>query len=160
MAYCAIALWLDNCVLLVKACRQGHKQLWGRVGGGNNDAKRVSCDIHGSKQAISNVAEKYTSGIAKILTAPRLGETLKAKYNFLLYLYNFFIVAPCILITIKFLSLTNAPLYYTCKMLKYTVKISHVCFYMFQSIWTIIREPMPNLAKVTILWRYSVKIRR
>ena len=33
-------------------------------------------------------------------------------------------------------------------MLKYTVKISHDCSYMFRSIWTIIREPMPNLAKV------------
>jgi hypothetical protein len=36
--------------------------------------------------------------------------------------------------------------------LKCTVKISHDCSYMFRSIWTIIREPMPNLAKVTILW--------
>jgi len=55
------------------------------------------------------------------------------------------------LITLKFLSPTNAPLYYTYKMLKYTVKISHDCsLYMFQSTWTIIREPMPNLAKVTI----------
>ena len=43
----------------------------------------------------------------------------------------------------KFLSPTNAPLYYTYKMLKYTVKISHDCSYMFRSIWTIIREPMP-----------------
>ena len=59
-----------------------------------------------------------------------------------------------------FLSPTNALLYYTYKMLKYTVKISHDCSYMFRSIWTIIREPMPNLAKVTILCRYSVKIRR
>jgi hypothetical protein len=42
-------------------------------------------------------------------------------------------------------------------MLKYTVKISHDCSYMFRSIWTIIREPMPNLAKVTILCSYSVK---
>jgi hypothetical protein len=47
----------------------------------------------------------------------------------------FFIVAPCILITLK-LSPTNAPLYYTYKMLKYTVKISHDCSYMFQSRWT------------------------
>jgi hypothetical protein len=38
----------------------------------------------------------------------------------------------------KFLSPTNAPLYYTYKMLKYTVKISHDCSYMFRSIWTII----------------------
>ena len=59
-----------------------------------------------------------------------------------------------------FLSPTNALLYYIYKMLKYTVKISHDCSYMFQSIWTIIREPMPNLAKVTILCKYSVKIRR
>ena len=59
-----------------------------------------------------------------------------------------------------FLSPTNALLYYTYKLLKYTVKISHDCSYMFRSIWTIIREPMPNFAKVTILWRYSVKIRR
>ena len=72
----------------------------------------------------------------------------------------FFIVAQCILITLKFLSPTNAPLYYTYKMLKYTVKISHDCSYMFRSTWTIVREPMPNLAKVTVLWRYSVKIRR
>jgi hypothetical protein len=57
-------------------------------------------------------------------------------------------------IFLKFLSPTNAPLYYTYKMLKYTVEISHDCSYMFRSIWTIIREPMPNLAKVTILWRY------
>jgi len=31
---------------------------------------------------------------------------------------------------------------------------------MFRSTWTIIWEPIPNLAKVTILWKYSVKIRR
>jgi hypothetical protein len=74
--------------------------------------------------------------------------------------YIVFIVAPCILIALKFLSPTNAPLNYTYKMLKYTVKISHDRSYMFRSIWTIIREPMPNLAKVTILCRYSVKIRR
>ena len=62
--------------------------------------------------------------------------------------------------TLMFLSPTNALLYYTYKMLKYTVKISHDCSYMFRSTWAIIREPMPNLAKVTILCRYSVKIRR
>lgn len=93
MAYCATALWVDNCVLLVKACRQGHKQLWGRVGGGNSDAQRVCCDIRGSKHAISNVAEKSTSGIAKILTAPRLGATLKAKYNFFITYIQMKIVA-------------------------------------------------------------------
>ena len=64
-----------------------------------------------------------------------------------------FIVAPYILKTLKLLSPTNALLYYTYKMLKYTVKTSHDCSYMFLSTWTIIREPMPNLAKVTILWR-------
>jgi hypothetical protein len=61
---------------------------------------------------------------------------------------------------LKFLSPTNAPLYYTYKMLKCTLKISHDCSYTFRSIWTIIREPMLNLAKVTILCWYSVKIRR
>jgi hypothetical protein len=50
--------------------------------------------------------------------------------------------------------------YYTYKMLKYTVKISHDCSYMFRSIWTIIREPMPSLAKVTILCKKKKKIRR
>jgi hypothetical protein len=82
---------------------------------------------------------------------------MKVKSNVILI---FFIVAPCILITLKFLSPTNAPLCYTYKMLKYTVKIYHDCSYMFRSIWTINREPMLNLAKVTILCRYSVKIRR
>jgi len=57
------------------------------------------------------------------------------------------------LLAFKFLSPTNAPLYYTYKMLKYTVKISHDRSYMSRSTWTIVREPMPNLAKVTILWR-------
>jgi hypothetical protein len=56
------------------------------------------------------------------------------------------------LCALKFLSPTTAPLYYTYKMLKCTVKISHDCSYMFRSRWTIIREPMPNLAKVTVLW--------
>jgi hypothetical protein len=61
--------------------------------------------------------------------------------------------------SLKFLSPRNAPPYYTYKMLKCTVKISHDCSYMFRSTWTIIRESMLNLAKVTILWRQSVKIR-
>ena len=52
--------------------------------------------------------------------------------------------------TFMFLSPTNALLYYTYKMLKYTVKISHDCSYMFRSIWTIIRELMLNLAKGTM----------
>jgi len=33
-------------------------------------------------------------------------------------------------VTLKFLSPTNAPLFYTYKMLKYTVKISHDCSYI------------------------------
>jgi hypothetical protein len=36
-----------------------------------------------------------------------------------------FIVAPCILITLTFPSPTNAPLYYTYKMLKYTPTARH-----------------------------------
>ena len=70
----------------------------------------------------------------------------------ILFIFLFFVV-PCILITLMFLSPTNALLYYTYKMLKCTVKISNGCSYMFRSTWTIIMEPMPNLAKVTILWR-------
>jgi hypothetical protein len=35
-------------------------------------------------------------------------------------------------------------------MLKYTARLSHDCSYMFRSTWTIIREPIPNLAKVTV----------
>jgi hypothetical protein len=31
---------------------------------------------------------------------------------------------------------------------------------MFRSTWTIIRDPKPNLAEVTILWKQSVKIQR
>jgi hypothetical protein len=56
------------------------------------------------------------------------------------------------LIVLKFFSPTNAPLYYTYKILKCTVKISHVCSYMFRSTWTIFRELMLSLAKVTVLW--------
>jgi len=48
--------------------------------------------------------------------------------NFTQYFFLIFIVVPCILITLKFLSPTNAPLCYTYKMLKYTVKISPTCF--------------------------------
>jgi len=54
-------------------------------------------------------------------------------------------------VILKFLLPKNPPLYYTYKMLKYTVKISHDCSYMFRSIWTIIWEPMPNLAKVIMM---------
>ena len=52
-----------------------------------------------------------------------------------------------------FLLPTNALLYYTYKMLKYTVKTSHYLSYMFRSIWTIIRELMPNLARVTMFFK-------
>ena len=45
-----------------------------------------------------------------------------------------------LLVTLMFLLPTNALLYYTYKMLKYTVKTSHYCSYMFRSIRTIIRE--------------------
>jgi len=68
-----------------------------------------------------------------------------------MFFYLIFIVVPCILITLKFLSPTNAPLYYTYKMLKYTARSSPDCSYMFRSTWIIIREPMQNLGKVTIL---------
>jgi hypothetical protein len=71
----------------------------------------------------------------------------------IIFVNFFFIFVPCIFITRKFLSPTNAPFYYTYKILKYTVKISHDCSYMFRSTWTTIREPMTNLAEVTIFWR-------
>jgi hypothetical protein len=61
---------------------------------------------------------------------------------------------------LKFLSPTNEPLDYTDKMLEYTVKIYDDCSYIFRSIWTIIREPKPNLAEVTILCRKKIKKRR
>ena len=57
------------------------------------------------------------------------------------------------LISLKFLSPKNAPLNCTYKILKYTARLSHYCSYMFRPTWTIIREPMPNLAKVIILWK-------
>jgi len=44
------------------------------------------------------------------------------------------------------------------KMLKCTVKISHVCSYIFRSNWTILSELMLSPAKATILWNWSVKI--
>ena len=57
------------------------------------------------------------------------------------------------ILTLMFLLPTNALSYYTYKMLKYTVKTSHDCSYMFRSIWTIIRELMPNLARVTMFFK-------
>ena len=68
--------------------------------------------------------------------------------DFISLIITIIIIIIIIIITFMFLSPTNALLYYT-----YTVKISHDCSYMFPSISTIIREPMPNLAKVTILCR-------
>ena len=52
----------------------------------------------------------------------------------------FYLIVELLLKTLIFLLPTNALLYYTYKMLKYTVKISHDCSYMFRSIWTIIRD--------------------
>jgi hypothetical protein len=52
------------------------------------------------------------------------------EHNIWKYVPVFFIVTPCILITLKFLRPTNA-LIYTYKMLKHTVKISRAaptCF--------------------------------
>ena len=82
------------------------------------------------------------------------------KFLLICWFVIFVVVVPCILITLKFFSPTNAPLYYTYKMLKCTVKISYVCSYMFRSTWTIFREPIPSLAKATFLWNYLVKIHR
>ena len=61
--------------------------------------------------------------------------------------YLFSIVVPCILITLKFFSQTNAPLYYTYKLLKYTARLSHECSYMFWSTWTIIYRLFPQNCK-------------
>ena len=78
-------------------------------------------------------------------TLPKSGTFLLGHCVYIIYIYIYiyiyiniliFIVLPCILITLKFLSPTNAPLYYTYKTLKCTVKISHVCAYMFRSTWT------------------------
>ena len=55
---------------------------------------------------------------------------------------KFFIVVPCILITLKFLSPTNAPLYYTYKMLKYTARPSPDRSYMLRS--TCLGPPGPS----------------
>ena len=63
------------------------------------------------------------------------------------------LISRTVVWTLKFLSPTNAPLNYTCKILKYTARLSHYCSYMFRPTCTIIREPMPNLAKVTVLWK-------
>ena len=98
---------------------------------------------------IKNKKEETCTLIDVAIAADRNGVQKEAEKE--VKIQDFFIVLSCILITLKFLSPTNALLYYTYKMLKYTVKISHDCSYMFRSTWTIIREPMPNLAKVIIL---------
>jgi hypothetical protein len=55
--------------------------------------------------------------------------------NFLFFFnfFKFFVVVPCILITSKFFSPTNAPFYYTRKMLKRAVKIS-LCLLLHVSV--------------------------
>ena len=55
---------------------------------------------------------------------------------------------------------TNTLFYYTYKMLKHTVKMSLFCSYMFRPNWTILRKNLLSLAKVTILWKQSVKVHR
>jgi hypothetical protein len=93
----------------------------------------------------------FTDGFVEWRTIDDILQDYKAV---LILLTNFyFIFVPYILITLKFLSPKNAPLYYTYKMLKYTDILSYDCSYMFRSTWTIIRELMLNLAEVTILWK-------
>jgi len=36
---------------------------------------------------------------------------------------------------------------------KIYIKISYIRFYMFRSIWTILRKLTPSLVKVTLLWK-------
>jgi hypothetical protein len=65
--------------------------------------------------------------------------------------YSIFIVVPCILIILKFFSPTNA---HFIKHIKCSnLQLKHLCIrsYMFRSICTILREPKPILAKVTLL---------
>jgi hypothetical protein len=54
------------------------------------------------------------------------------------------------LIILKFFSSTNAHF-----MLQFTIKTLFIRSYMFRPIWTILREPMPILAKVTLSWIYQ-----
>ena len=60
-----------------------------------------------------------------IFLAVRFHVGIHSSYWIGVKLRFFFIVAPCILTTLMFLLPTNALLYYTYKMLKYTVKTSH-----------------------------------
>jgi len=91
-----------------------------------------------------NNASKWQMGFNSVFKG------LNYPLHFLINNCSFFIVVPWILITLKFLSPTNAPLYYIYKMLKYTARSSPDCSYIFRSTLTIIRESMPNLVKVTI----------
>jgi hypothetical protein len=62
----------------------------------------------------------FSNGIQNLLNAyEEMGCRVSLEVHFL-NSYLIFILAPCILIIFKFLSPTNAPLYYTYKMLKYT----------------------------------------
>ena len=67
------------------------------------------------------------------------------------FLYSFFYCYTVHFYNIKIIFTNKCTILLHIKMLKCTVKISHVCSYMFRSDWTIFREPVPNLAKVTIL---------
>jgi hypothetical protein len=73
---------------------------------------------------------------------------------------NFVVVTPCILVSSKLLcQKMHSLLKY--KMLQLTLKISlYMGSYMFRSVRTIIRELMPDLAKVTVSVELSVKIHR
>ena len=66
-------------------------------------------------QGVVLCVEKITT-VVTFLSYFREFESRNSVFHF------FFIVLPCILIKLKFLSTTNAPLYYTytCNMLKYT----------------------------------------
>jgi hypothetical protein len=72
----------------------------------------------------------------------------------------FFIFFSCILISPKFFSPTNAPFINHIKCSNVQLKYLYVCYYMFRSNWTILRELMLSLAKATIMWSWSVKIHR
>ena len=87
---------------------------------------------HTVKLIFLQTAQSHTVKLTILQTA--VSHTVKLTHT--KQMQPFFIVVPCILITLKFLSPTNAPLYYTYKMLKYTVKISHDCSYTFRSTWT------------------------
>jgi len=114
------------------------------------------CSLYGSHQAFysSHVCPSVCDRVRTPKGLDGCLSELDTKVFFLI-----FIVVPCILITSKFFSPTNAPFYLTHKMLKRTVKIS-LCSYTFRSNWTILRERMLSLAKATILWKWWVKVHR